>query len=182
AAQTFETLEAGPVDWRLNNLRIYPQPATVNPLSPGSTGVILDRLNGPAIAAGLFANDTVVFFNDSGTDLAEEKKIAAIRTEDDRVIVQWTTPVAGSNWNASTHIWKFKRKFHLFGYNTPPTFMQSSTDSSVPGGIAWALITLSDYSYPQGNELDSQGLGSFFYLDARYSDLPSNTTVLAADP
>src|SRR6516225_3287338 len=43
-AQTFETLEAATVDWRFNNLRIYPQPATVNPLFAGSTEVILDRL------------------------------------------------------------------------------------------------------------------------------------------
>src|SRR5712691_8288906 len=96
--QTFETLEAASVDWRLNNLRIYPQPTIVNPLAAGSREIILDRLNGPAIAAGLAVNDTVVLFNEAGADQAEEKNIAAIRMEDDRVIIQWTAPVVGNNW------------------------------------------------------------------------------------
>ncbi len=181
-AQTFETLEAATVDWRLNNLRIYPQPATINPLVAGSMEVILDRVKGPAIAAGLAANDTVVFFNDSGTDLAEEKKIASVRTEDDRVIIRWTTPVAGFNWNANTRIWKFKRKFHLFGYNAAPSYMVSQTDPTVPGGIAWTLVNITDYSYPQSNEQDSHFSGSLFYLDSRYSDLQDNSNVLEADP
>jgi len=72
--QTFETLEAATVDWRFNNLRIYPQPTTANPWPLESTEIILDRLNGPAIAAGLTADDTVVLFNDAGTDQVEEKK------------------------------------------------------------------------------------------------------------
>jgi uncharacterized phage protein gp47/JayE len=179
--QTFETLEAATVDWRFNSLRVYPQPALVNPLTLGSTEIVLDRVNGPAIAAGLATNDTIVLFNDAGLDQAEEKKVAAIRTEDDRVIIQWSTPVAGPNWNASTRVWKFRRKFHLFGYNTPPAYMQSKNDPTVPGGIAWKLINVSDYSYPQNNELDSRGLGGLLYLDTRYGGFESNVKVLAAD-
>ena len=180
--QTFETLEAATVDWRFNSLRVYPQPAVANPLAPGSIETILDRLNGPALAAGLAVNDTVVLFSDAGLDQAEEKKIAAIRTEDDRVIVQWSTPVAGAGWDTNTRVRKFRRKFRLFGYNTPQTYMQPSNDATVPGGIAWKLVQISDYSYPQPNELDSRGLGELLYLDTRYSDLPSIGSVLAADP
>ena len=184
--QTFETLEAATVDWRFNNLRIFPQPTALNPLAAGSTEIILDRLNGPAIAAGLATNDTVVLFNNSGLDLAEEKKIAEIRTEDDRTIIRWTTPISGINWDANTQIWKFKRKFRLFGYNAPSTYMQPSNDASVPGGIKWNLISISDYSYPRISgilpELDDHGFLDVLCLDARYNDIPSGVKVLTADP
>ncbi|HLQ50473.1 MAG TPA: baseplate J/gp47 family protein, partial [Terriglobales bacterium] len=185
--QTFETLEAATVDWRFNSLRVFPQPVAAKPLAFGSTEIILDRLNGPAIAAGLAANDAVVLFNNSGLDLAEEKKIAEIKTEDDRIIVRWTTPVSGINWDANTQIWKFKRKFRLFGYNAPSTYMQPSNDASVPGGIKWNLINISDYSYPRisgilPHELDDRGFQDVLYLDARYNDIPSGVNVLTADP
>jgi len=181
--QTFETLEAATVDWRFNNLRIFPQPTVIKPLAAGSTEIILDRLNGPAIAAGLAANDAVVLFNNSGLDLAEEKKIAEIKTEDDRIIIRWTTPISGINWDANTQIWKFKRKFRLFGYNAPATYMLPGNDASVPGGIKWNLINISDYSYPTfPGELDDHGFQDLLYLDARYNDLPSSVNVLTADP
>lgn len=181
--QTFETLEAATVDWRLNNLRIFPQPATVNPLAAGSTEIVLDRLAGPAIAAALAVNDTVVLFSDAGADQAEEKKIAAIKMEDDRVIIQWSAPIAGNNWDANTRLWKFGRKFRLFGYNAPATYMQPSSDPSVPGGIGWAFNTLgpSDYLYPQFWESGFLGFAHLLYLDTRYTDLPPNVNVLAAD-
>jgi hypothetical protein len=78
--QTFETIEAIAADARFNRLRVYPQPAVINPLAAGSTELILDRITGPAIAANLAAGDSVALFNDSGSNPAEEKKIASIRT------------------------------------------------------------------------------------------------------
>ncbi len=186
--QTFETLEAQTVDARFNSLRIYSKPFTGNPLSSGSTLTVLDRLSGPALAATLAVNDSVVLFNDSGTEPAEEKKIAAITIADDRVIIHWTAPVAGTNWDANTRIWKFGRKFRLFGYNAPTTYMQPASDPTVPGGIGWTFTTVSDFTYPQSSsainpagELDKYGFKRYLYLDTRYSDLPPNVKLLSAD-
>jgi hypothetical protein len=180
--QTFETIETIAADARFNRLRIYPQPAVINPLAAGTQELILDRMQGPTIAAQLAANDSVVLFNDSGTDLVEEKKIASIRTEDDRVIVRWTTPVAGLNWDQNTRVWKFNRKFHLFGYNAPPFYMNPTANSKVPGGVQWTPTTIQDFSYPQGNEVDPRDFQDLLYLDARYSDLPASLRLLTADP
>ena len=180
--QTFETLETATVDWRLNSLRIFPQPIVINPLAAGSTEITLDRMSGPAMAAALAVNDTLVLFNDAGNAPPEEKKIAAIRTEDDRVIIQWSTPVTGTKWNASTKIWKIGRKFRLFGYNAPATFMKPAADPTVPGGIGWTFSTLgpADFAYPRINELNIF-FKDLLYLDTRYTDLPPNMMVLAAD-
>ena len=180
--QTFETLEAVTVDWRFNSLRIFPQPSAINPLAAGAIEITLDRMSGPAIAASLAVNDTLVLFNDPGNAPAEEKKIAAIRIEDDRVILQWTTPVAGTKWNANTKIWKIGRKFRLFGYNAPPTYMKPAADPTVPGGIGWTFSTLgpADFAYPHVNELNIF-FEDFLYLDTRYTDLPPNMMVLVAD-
>jgi uncharacterized phage protein gp47/JayE len=178
--QTFETLEAQVVDWRFNNLRIYSKPFTGNPLTQGSTRVVLDRIAGPALAATLAVNDSVVLFNDSGAEPAEEKKIAAIQTEDDRVILHWSAPVAGANWNANTRVYKFGRRFRLFGYNAPASFMQPDSDPSVPGGIGWTFNKVSDQSYPV-NEATYFGFKRYLYLDTRYNDLPPNVKLLASD-
>ncbi len=172
--QTFETIEAIAADARFNRLRIYPKPTVVNPLAAGSTELTLDRLNGPLIASGLAVNDTVVLFNGSGPDPVEEKKIASIRTEDDRIILKWTTPVAGAKWNAATRVWKYKRTFRLFGHNAPSTYMQPTADSTVPGGIRWSLVTLAGYSYPNSGE------SNLLCLDAKCDDLQANVNVLAA--
>jgi hypothetical protein len=179
--QTFETIETLAADARFNRLRIYSPPLMTNPLEQGSSSeLILDRVNGPTIAAGLSSGDTVVLFNPSGADAVEEKKIASIRTEDDRVIVKWTTPIAGANWNANTRIWKYKRTFRVFGHQAPASYMQPNTDSTVPGGVSWVLKTITDYSYPQRGENDSPR--NLLYLDAKYSDLQAGLNVLAADP
>jgi uncharacterized phage protein gp47/JayE len=184
--QTFETLEPLAADARLNRLRAYPPPTVEpNPLAVSSTEAILDRNDGPAMAADLAVNDTVVLFNNAGTAPVEEKKIAAIRMEDDRVIITWSTPISATTWNAATRVWKFKRTFRLFGYNASPSYMQSETSASVPGGIKWTLKSLgaADYQYPRpGKPCDpSPETSRTLYLDATYNDLSPGLAVLAAD-
>ena len=171
-AQTYETLEAISADARFNRLRIYPAPVAANPLAAGNTQATLDRLNGPALLAALAANDPVVIFNDAGTDLPEEKKIAGLAVQDDRVVLSWTRPLQGADWTANSLAFKYRRNFHPFGCNAPPSFMQPSTSASVPGGIAWTQQS-TDFSRPAGNVLT---------LDARYSDLATGTELLFVIP
>ena len=171
-AQTYETLEAISADARFNRLRIYPEPVAANPLSAGNTQATLDRIKGPALLAALAASDPVVIFNDAGADLPEEKKIAALTVQDDRVILSWTRPVQGTDWTAASLAFKYRRSFRLFGCNAPPSFMQPSTSATVPGGIAWTQQS-TDFTQPAG---------TVFTLDARHPDLATGTELLFVIP
>jgi hypothetical protein len=173
--QTFETLEQITADYRFNRLRIYPPPGppgSWNPLQQFSPEAILNRSDGPRLAANLAANDPVVIFNDGGSDPVEEKKIAGLRTEDDRIVLTWTQPVQGSNWGNKSTASKFRRTFRLFGYNAPATYMKPSSSSAVPGGILWSL-TSTNFSNSGGAD---------FYLDSRYDDLGTGTMLLFVIP
>ncbi|HEV2387300.1 MAG TPA: baseplate J/gp47 family protein [Candidatus Acidoferrales bacterium] len=170
--QTFETLEAITADARFNRLRVYPAPATLNPLAQASTEAELDALKGPALAAALSPNDPVVLFNDGGSDPVEEKKIAALAIADGRVTLRWTTPVQGGDWTATTQAYKFRRTFRLYGYNAPASFMLPVPTDNAPGGLQWNLMT-TDFSNPGGNTLA---------LDGRYGDLAAGTQLLVVAP
>lgn len=171
-AQTYETLEAISADARFNRLRIYEAPVAANPLAAGTTQATLDRLKGPAFLAALAANDPVVIFNDAGTDLPEEKKIAGLAAQDDRVVLSWTRPVQGADWTVSSLAFKYRRSFRLFGCNAPPSFMQPATSTAVAGGIAWTRQS-TDFTKPAG---------VVFTLDARYPDLATGTELLFVIP
>ena len=183
--QTFETIEAITADARLNSLRIYPQPATSpGPLAAGQTTAILDRIQGPALAASLAPGDHVVFFNDRTSAAVEEKEVAAVGTEDDRTRVSWTSPIkAGSAWSTATRVHKFKRIFRLFGHNAPAQFMIPSAIGGDPTRISWTLSTLSNFSYPDSTrEVETNSAGaSRLCLDARYEGLSVGQKLLVVD-
>jgi uncharacterized phage protein gp47/JayE len=170
--QTFETLEAATVDWRLNNLRIFPQPTKQNPLQQGLSEATLGRRNGPLLAANLAPNDQVVIFNDFGFDPVEEKKIKQLRVEDDRSILTWTQQMQASTWNQFSAVFKFHRKLQLFGYNVQTPWFHAVPDSTVPGGIAWIFDPLNYFL----------ASSSDYYLDSRYSDLAAGTFLLFVIP
>jgi len=171
--QTFETLETGTVDWRFNNLRVFPKPLPQNPLLKNSVEATLTRLQGPQQAAALAANDPIVIFNDFGFDPVEEKKVKQTRVEDDRVIVGWTQPVQASTWGSFSSVWKFRRRLQFFGYNVQSPWFHAQADSTVPGGIAWIFDTSLPFVIPSANVQ---------YLDARYSDLAAGTPLLFLIP
>jgi hypothetical protein len=183
--QTFETIEEITADARLNSLRIYPQPAnSPGPLAAGQTTAILDRMQGPALVAALAPGEHVVFFNDRTSATAEEKEIAAVVTEDDRNRVSWTSPIkAGSAWNSSTRVHKFKRIFRLFGHNAPSQFMTPSSIGGDPTRIRWTLSTLSGFGYPDSaQEVETNSGGaSRLCLDARYEGLSVGQKLLVVD-
>ena len=170
--QTFETLETGSVDWRFNNLRVFPKPVAQNPLLKNSFEATLTRRQGPQQAAAFAANDPVVIFNDFGFDPVEEKKVKQTRVEDDRVIVTWTQPVQASTWNNFSAVLKFRRRLQFFGYNVQVPWFHAETSSTAPGGIAW--IFDSSFVSPLS--------GNVHYLDARYSDLAAGTPLLFLIP
>ena len=124
-AQVFETLAPLQADARLNRLRVFPAPSTSPaPLAAGQAQVTLDRTHGPELSTSLAAGGRVVLFRDAQTTPVEEKTIAAVRAEDDRVIVSWTEPVKGTAWTSGGRASAFGRTFRLFGHSAPATFMQ----------------------------------------------------------
>jgi uncharacterized phage protein gp47/JayE len=169
--QIYETLEAVTADSRFNRLRIFPQPSQTNPLGVNSGSAILDRIQGPSYLAALSVNDQIILFNDGGADPPEQKKIAALTVQDDMITLSWTKPILGQNWDPTangTQAFKFRRTFRVFGYNAPPSFMQSQASNAVPGGILWSLAQ-TNFTTSGGTQL---------ILDSRYSDLATGTQLL----
>lgn len=124
--QVYETLAPLAADARLNRLRVYPQPQTTpSPLAAGRAEVVLDRTDGPRLAAaGLAAGARVVLFKDGQTLALEEKTVREVRAEDDRAVVAWTEPVKGAVWAAGGRAFPFGRVFRLFGHAAPATYME----------------------------------------------------------
>jgi hypothetical protein len=171
--QTFETIEAATVDWRFNSLRLFPQPIAQNPLQQSSSQAVLDRRNGPQIAAKFSPNDHVVIYNNGGFDPVEEKKIDHLQVQDDREIVAWTQPVQSASWTISSRAGKFRRKMQLFGFNVQtPWFHAVVPSPAVPGGIAWVFDPL---TFTLSSRSD-------YFLDSRYSDLSTGTRLLFVIP
>jgi hypothetical protein len=168
--QTFETLEAVAAHARLNRLRVFPPPVAVNPLAAGRLVATLDRMQGPALAASVAPGDPIVLFNDGSTTAVEEKKIDAVITRDDRVLVRWTAPVRQASWSTTSKAFKIKRTFRLFGHSAPPTVVQPSQLSS-PSRIVWNLTTIA-FNLPATTTLT---------LDARYSNLTVGQKLLVDD-
>lgn len=164
--QVFETLEELAADARWNRLRIWPAPTSIAALSLGAHQVDLDRLGGPAVAANLAPDDRVVIFNDGSSVDVEEKKIAAIQREDDRVLLRWDEPIHRTTWHyASTRAFRYRRTLRVFGRNAPAKYMEPH---EVSGRIEWDLNTTS-YTLAAGSSLE---------LDGRYDDLTVGARLL----
>ncbi len=153
--QTYETLEEVAADARLNRLRVYPAPSAVQAFAVGATNVLLDRTRGPATAASLAPGQKILLFRDGTAFEVEHKELAAIRREDDRVVLDWVTPVARTTWKSTTHAYRAGRALRLFGYNAPATYMEPFVRDPVnyPSNIVWNMRTLgaSDFRYPSGS-------------------------------
>lgn len=173
--QTYETLEMLNADARFNSLRIYPVPSTaVGPLAQNQIEAILDRTNAPQFGASLAPHDRVVIFD---ANALEEKEIAATRIADDRVVLAWTQPIQrAGGWSPTATAYKFKRTFRLFGINAPSSYVTSSKNPKLLGGVQWTFNSLDDYSYPQSPTTNTQ-----LDLDARYEGLEVGGKLLFAD-
>ncbi len=171
--QTFETLDSVTADWRFNRLRVYPLTAAVNPLAVGTSEALLDRVHGPALAAGLAPNANVVVFNDGTGDAVEEKKVATVRSEGDRTFVSWKTAVTQPAWGLSTRVFRFRRTLRLYGVNAPEQITAPFTpDPSAPSRIVWRLAALTSLG---------SGAGNTIQLDSRYEGISAGSRLLIAD-
>lgn len=136
--QVYETLEPVVADARLNSLRIFPALVTAT-LEAGQATLTLNRSRGPEIAAGLAAGAHVVLFKNADTTPVEEKSVAEVRTEDDRVVLAWTEPVKATAWATGGLAYPFTRTLRLFGHAAPATFMEPT--ELAPDGAGFGLST-----------------------------------------
>jgi hypothetical protein len=134
--QKFETIESVQVDANWNRVPVFPQPLPVVPFGLGRTYGIL--VNEPVRPKPLSAGARVVVFD---THIAEKKEIAAISKSVFGSRLDWTSPVKGSFTGPAAK--PYGRQFRLFGSQAPSKFTVPIVDTTVPGGIRWAIQTTS---------------------------------------
>ncbi|HEY6723898.1 MAG TPA: hypothetical protein VI197_07695 [Polyangiaceae bacterium] len=155
--QVYETLEVVAADARLNRLRVFPAPVADAPLAAGRRSMTLDRLAGPALAAPLAPGHTVVIFDHGFSHGVEEKEIESLTNVDDRVEVVWTRAIDKAVWSASSQVFRFNRRFRLFGHSAPSSTMLPREDLPAhPGRIVWDL-RLTDYALSDLTTLELDG-------------------------
>lgn len=160
--QIFETLESIVANAALNRVRILPAPEGFNPLTKGNTTAILAPGEaGLLVAAALSAGDHFVVFEPGPSEI-EELQVSDLRTEEERVVLSWTSPIQGASWNLTSAAFAFKRKFRIFGCNAPTTYMEATETPAGSGTFIWSQRTFNDFSYtppsasPNVIELDTK--------------------------
>lgn len=111
--------------------------------------------------------EAVMYVSDCGSRLfnVEDKEIEDIQTVDWRQEVSWT-PEVRCSFGSEAYVYKWLRKFRLFGHNAPATSFSVSADAK--GNVTWQQ-GVTDYYLAGGNTLA---------LDAVYDDLKENARLL----
>jgi Baseplate J-like protein len=166
--QKFETVEAVTAYGLLNQLQIFPHPQTYLPFVLGSAqAVLLSDTKGlaPAIKLAIF-----------NPDRTERKTIASLSLHNTQQILAWTPPVQSADFSAlETQAVVYDKEYHLFGGNTPSSYVQSVPDPAAPGGVRLQLVTA-----PYSNSNLPPPPSNRFALDARFDDLKPGMSILIA--
>jgi len=166
--QKFETSEAITAYGILNQLQIFPRPQSYPPFALGNTEAVL-----LSNAKGLAAGTKLVIFNPLR---AERKAISGLSVHNTQEILSWAPAVQSSDFSTfTTQVAVYDKEYHLFGSNTPSSFVQSVADSGAPGGVRFQLL-----SAPYTNSNLAPPPANRFTLDARYDDLKPGMTILIA--
>ncbi len=162
--QKFETVESLTATSRLNQFRVYPQPQADWPLTAG-------RFQATTLGdvSHLAAGDRLVIFepgthSGSAPPPVEDKEIVDNASVDWRQELTWT-PATRRTFAANAEVFKWTRKFRLFGRSAPSTFFVTSVAN---GDVSWQQATPNYYL----------AAGSTLALDAVYDDLKDNTELL----
>jgi Baseplate J-like protein len=174
--QIYETLESFLADARLNSRRILPAPEGFNPLARGSTsGILAPGPEGLAAAAAISPGNRFLLFEPT-TGQLEELTVRELRVDEDRISLNWSGPIQGSNWSFGSHAYAFNRAFRIFGYNAPTQYMEAVETPAGSGNFIWTRRTFTNASYaytPTGNVLE---------LDSKYEGIAVGTRLLISQP
>lgn len=163
--QKFETVETITADARLNQLRIFPKPVFKNPLAAGERfGTLIS--GGGDLAPG---DSLVVFEEGILSQGPEEKEMVDLRTVDWRRELHWQPGIRETWTFDSACMRKWRRKYRLFGYNAPSTYLEPVVSN---GKVTWECRTVGF----------AQSLGNTLHLDGIYEDLKANTKILVVAP
>ncbi len=166
--QKFETLESITAYGLLNQLQIFPHPQTYAPFALGSTQAVL-----LSDTKGLAPGTKVAIFNPKR---AERKAISSLSAHNTQEILAWAPAVQSSDFSVfDTQAIVYDKEYHLFGSNTPSSFVQSVPDPGAPGGVRLQLVTA-----PYSNSNLPPPPANRFALDARFDDLKPGMTILIA--
>lgn len=176
--QKFEAVEAITADARLNQVRVLPELEPRNPLEVGSTQGTLHPHDAEAVAAELVAGDRLVVFSRVGSPGVEEKEVEALEIVDWRTVLTWSPAIQAVGWTLSgASMFKWVRKFRLFGYNAPKSYLKAEPVSPGYTEIRWTEVKAWDTGYKF--KIYS---GTTLNLDAVYDDLKVGTHLLISAP
>jgi uncharacterized phage protein gp47/JayE len=118
--QIFETVEAITADARLDRIAVGPKPdGTKKALSSGGSFALL----GSGEPVQDFPPGTKVVLFDPQSFLApEEKAVAEVRAEGDRVRLTWNAPIQTAWETAGPEARAFLRRMKVFGHDAPENF------------------------------------------------------------
>jgi hypothetical protein len=176
APRTFETLIPIVADGRLNWVRVMSAPTSRPALDRNRSSAYLDPATGPAQAKALIRGQRVVIFT-AGTNRIEEKIIASVATEDDRVLVTWNEPLQSGGWPAGTRVYRVARTHRLFAADAPATWIVPAPSKNVTG-ITWVKGT-TDYTYPSPD--DAAETSTRICLDRKVDGIAPGTNLLVAN-
>ena len=166
--QKFETIESVTAYGLLNQLQIFPHPQTYSPFAQGSAQAVL-----LSSTKGLAAGTKLAVFNPKR---AERKTISGLSAHNTQEILGWSSAVQSSDFTvANAQVVVYDKEYHLFGSNTPSSFVQTTADSNAPGGVKFQLLNA-----PYANSHLAPLPANRFTLDARYDDLKPGATILIA--
>ncbi len=157
---TFETSAALNTSINVNQFRVWPVPtADLENYGQGNNQAIV-FMGGE----DLKPNQTLVFF--AGYRHLEEKKIDAVAATARGQQITWSPNIEKTFPNGA-EVYRFGRKFNLFGYSAPRTYSVPVTDST--GNITGAQVFQTDFLQRKTKTL---------YLDGTVKDLQANSQVL----
>jgi hypothetical protein len=175
-AQKYETLEPLAARAALNQLRLFPAPASRPALATGSTRETAapDAAAAKGVAA-LAPGKAVILYN---TTAVEVLAVESVSETEDLLTATWRQPIVGSGFSAaasgtdpSTRAYALGRTFRAFGVDAPPVVVvsgQTDPNDATTGYIAQATTNL------------TFGAGPFdeMALDGRYPGLKPGAPLL----
>lgn len=113
-----------------------------------------------------------------GPSGVEEKEVLGIATSDDLTTLRWSPPVQTNGYTpAGAQVFKWLRKFRLFGYNAPESYLKAETPSGSATDIRWRMVRAGEKGYSFNITASTQ-----LKLDAIYDDLKVGTQLLIVAP
>ena len=160
--QKFEIAEAIAADVRLNQIRIFPEPEPHNPLEQGLDQGTLAPNDAEAVAAELAEGDNLVISLTGDTGV-EEKKVEKLEVLDSRRVLTWAPAILSAG--GGDRMFKWVRKFRLFGHNAPDRYLEPATSN---GSVVFSQQSVT-FTRTASDEL---------FLDSFYENLKEGTKVL----